>query len=197
MFKLFKKGKKMNKHFFKMDRKDQEEIKIFLVTYKKFVKKTVEKVQSKACISLLNEGINAFTKAIFAFEIDKNTDFESFADLKIRVAVAKKISSGKESIVRAAEIRHFKEQLDEFGVRFDDLVKATPKREEKNKIFGICDAICDDRDMSAYLLESKRVPVKKLMTVINVSANIYKKYECYIIAIALMHIFKYEYLTFL
>ncbi|WP_337445995.1 hypothetical protein [Bacillus cereus] len=197
MFKLFRKCKKMNNHFFRMDRKDQKEIEAFLVTYEKFVKKTVEKVQSKACISILNEGIKAFTKAIFTFEIDKNTDFESFADLKVRVAVAKKISSGKESIVRAAEIRHFQEKLDEFGVRFDDLAQVTPKREEKNKIFGICDAICEDKEMSAYLLESKKVPVKKLMTVINVSNNIYKQYECYIIAIALVQIFKYEYLTFL
>lgn len=197
MLKLFKRCKKMNKHFFMMDRNDKKEIDTFLVTYEKFVKKTVEKVHSKACITLLNEGINAFTKAIYTFEIDKNTDFESFADLKIRVAAAKKISSGKESIIRATEIRHFQEKLSEFGVRFDDLAQVTPKSEEKNKIFGICDAICEDKEMAAYLLESKKVPVKKLMTVIDASSNFYKQYDSYIIAITLMHIFKYEYLTFL
>lgn len=179
-----------------MDRNDQKEINAFLFTYEKFVKKTVEKVQSKACTTLLNEGIKAFTKAIYTFEIDKNTDFESFADLKIRVAAAKKISSGKESIVRATEIRHFQEKLDEFGFRFGDLTQVTPKREEKNKIFGICDAICKDKELSAYLLERKKIPVKKL-TVIHDSTNIYRRYECYIVAIALIKIFKYEYLTFL
>jgi RNA polymerase sigma factor len=101
----------------------------------------------------------------------------------------------KDEEIRKEEIVQFSELLRTFGLSFSDLVENSPKHADarKNAIL-IARLLVDHRELRILLLENKRLPIKQLEELVNVSRKTIERNRKYIIAIALILINDYMYL---
>jgi RNA polymerase sigma factor len=101
----------------------------------------------------------------------------------------------KEEDIRKDEIVHFSELLRTFELSFIDLVENSPKHADarKNAIL-IARILVDHPDLRNILLEKKRLPIKQLEEMVDVSRKTIERNRKYIIAISLILLGDYMYL---
>lgn len=101
----------------------------------------------------------------------------------------------KEAQLRREEISSFKEQLTQYKLTFNDLIEQSPKHDDArvNAIL-IAKKVVASVELMDYLLEKKRLPIKKLEKQVNVSRKTIERNRKYIIAIALILVGDYVYL---
>jgi RNA polymerase sigma factor len=101
----------------------------------------------------------------------------------------------KEEDIRKDEIVHFSELLRTFELSFSDLVENSPKHADarKNAIL-IARILVEHTDLRNLLLEKKRLPIKQLEEMVDVSRKTIERNRKYIIAISLILLGDYMYL---
>jgi RNA polymerase sigma factor len=101
----------------------------------------------------------------------------------------------KEEDIRKDEIVHFSELLRTFELSFSDLVENSPKHADarKNAIL-IARILVEHTDLRNLLLEKKRLPIKQLEEMVDVSRKTIERNRKYIIAISLILLGDYLYL---
>ncbi|MGG3469921.1 RNA polymerase sigma factor SigI [Neobacillus pocheonensis] len=97
--------------------------------------------------------------------------------------------------LRKDEIYQFQMLLRSFDLNFSDLVENSPKHADarKNAIL-IAKMLIENSEMRELLLEKKRLPIKQLEKMVNVSRKTIERNRKYIIAIALILSSEYVYL---
>lgn len=101
----------------------------------------------------------------------------------------------RETERRKEEILQFQELLNTFNLSLNDLVKSTPKHVDarKNAIL-IAKTLVDHEELQKILLDKKRLPIKQLEQMVNVSRKTIERNRKYIIAIALILMSDYTYM---
>lgn len=101
----------------------------------------------------------------------------------------------KEENIRKEEIIQFSTLLKTFDLSFIDLAEHSPKHADarKNAIM-IARILVEDEKLRTSLLETKRLPIKQLEEMVNVSRKTIERNRKYIIAIALILLNDYIYL---
>lgn len=111
---------------------------------------------------------------------------ESYAEQKASIAHYEKEEESKR---RVEEIQEYQKLLLLYDITFDVLVKQCPKhidaRENAKEIARI---IAHDEELSHYLLEKKRLPIKNIENIVACSRKTIERNRKYIIAIALIYL---------
>ncbi|WML38877.1 RNA polymerase sigma factor SigI [Neobacillus sp. OS1-2] len=89
--------------------------------------------------------------------------------------------------LRKEEILHFQRLLTTFDLSFNDLVENSPKHADARKSAILTAKILvDNQELKELLFEKKRLPIKQLEKMVNVSRKTIERNRKYIIAIALI-----------
>jgi len=100
-----------------------------------------------------------------------------------------------EQEIRREEILLYSETLKKFGLTFHDLVRHTPKHLDARKnAIEIANLIAMNEELKLFLLEKKKLPIKKLEKMVQVSRKTIERNRKYIISMALILIGDYLYL---
>lgn len=96
---------------------------------------------------------------------------------------------------RREEILQFQLTLREFGLTFKDLVENSPKHADARKnAMEVAKILSEHEDLKELLLEKKRLPIKQLESLVNLSRKTIERNRKYIIAVSLIFIGDYIYL---
>jgi len=100
-----------------------------------------------------------------------------------------------EEVRRKEEIIQFQGLLQEFELSFSDLIKNSPKHTDaRNSAILIAKVLVEQEELKNLLFEKKRLPIKQLEKLVNVSRKTIERNRKYIIAIALILSSDYVYL---
>lgn len=96
---------------------------------------------------------------------------------------------------RREEIIRFSQILRDFDLSFNELVQHSPKHADARKnAMKIAQTIVNEVELKSILLEKKRLPIKQLEEMVEVSRKTIERNRKYIIAISLVLIGDYVYL---
>jgi RNA polymerase sigma factor len=123
---------------------------------------------------------------------DENSATSSVIENSISVSEYEK---QQEASNRGEEILAFQKQLEQYKLTFQELVENSPKHEDARlNAISIAQIIVQNRELKSYLLEKKRLPMKKLEKLANVSRKTIERNRKYIIAITIILMGDYYYL---
>ncbi len=162
-------------------------------------------------------GLLAFNEAIDFYDINVNSNFFKYAEMVIRhriidfIRVRKKflndvpfsyfeddevfeerylISDSQnqyEKIEVKEEILLFEQQIKEFGITLDELVKCSPKhKDSRNLCMQIAKIIDKNEILFNKMLKKKMLPLADLMKLVNVHKRTIERNRKYIIAVTLI-----------
>ncbi len=78
-------------------------------------------------------------------------------------------------------------RIAEFNLKFDDLVKQSPKHEDARiNAFTVAKIIAEDPIMCHYMLEKKRIPMKELEGKVDVSRKTLERNRKYIMVLVII-----------
>jgi len=93
----------------------------------------------------------------------------------------------QESADRRQEIQRYSLRLAEFGIRFQDLVAASPKhRDARERALEAARVVAEDPDLARHLQTTGALPMKQLERRVGVSRKTLERQRKYIIAVALI-----------
>lgn len=96
---------------------------------------------------------------------------------------------------RREEIIQFQATLKEFGLSFNDLVEQSPKHADaRENAIGIAQIVVENEELRKYLMEKKRLPIKKLEKKVSLSRKTIERNRKYIISISIILMGDYVYL---
>jgi RNA polymerase sigma factor len=96
---------------------------------------------------------------------------------------------------RKSEINDLNRSLGEFGIRFMDLVEASPSHaDSREALFKIGKQLADNEEWMQVLLLKHTLPIKEILNEVNVSRKTLERNRKFIIAIALIHNGSYPFL---
>lgn len=97
---------------------------------------------------------------------------------------------------RRTEIIELNQQLQEYGIRFADLVDGSPKHaDSRQSLILIGRRLGEDEELMKQLVGKKQLPIKELLDLVDVSRKTLERNRKYIIAIAIIHSGTYPYLS--
>ncbi|WP_251553801.1 RNA polymerase sigma factor SigI [Neobacillus muris] len=92
-----------------------------------------------------------------------------------------------DEVLRKEEILRFQSLLADFDVSFSDLVENAPKHADARKnAIEMAKLLVENQELKLMLLEKKRLPIKQLEKLVDVSRKTIERNRKYIIAIALI-----------
>jgi RNA polymerase sigma factor len=98
--------------------------------------------------------------------------------------------------IRKEEIIQFQTLLTSFDLSFSDLVENSPKHADaRENAIKVAKLLVENRELMDSLYEKKRLPIKQLEKMVNVSRKTIERNRKYIIAIALILSSDYVYLN--
>jgi RNA polymerase sigma factor len=96
---------------------------------------------------------------------------------------------------RKSEISDLNRSLSEFGIRFMDLVEASPSHaDSRDALFKIGKQLADNEEWMQVLLLKHTLPIKEILNEVNVSRKTLERNRKFIIAVALIHSGSYPFL---
>lgn len=96
-------------------------------------------------------------------------------------------SKEQQALKRREEIMEYNQLLKKFNMTFQDLVKSSPKHADSRKTaFQIAQIIATTPGFYTYLMEQKRLPMKDLEELVEVSRKTIERQRKYIIAVTLL-----------
>lgn len=193
-------------------REDTDELNDLIREYIPFIRKTaIRTIPPSEYDSFSTTAMEAFAEAVEKF---RNTEgnFMSFASLVITNRIKDQIrreykpgeipsdeieieQSFEESEDRLMEVKMFREELIEYGIKLDSLVKESPKH-KKTRLNANRAALtlANTAQLMEALLETKKLPIKKLSETSGITEKLIEQKRKYIIAKTLMNQDKYTYL---
>jgi RNA polymerase sigma factor len=96
---------------------------------------------------------------------------------------------------RKSEIDDLNRNLNEFGIRFIDLVEASPSHaDSRDALFKIGKLLAENAEWMHILLIKRTVPIKEILNEVQVSRKTLERNRKFIIAVALIHEGPYPFL---
>lgn len=191
---------------------DPGELNSLIEEYIPFIRKTaVRIVPPKAYDSFSSTAMSAFAEAVEKFR-DKEGKFLGFASLVISNRVKDQIrkefkpreissedieieASFEEKSDRAIEVEMYREELYEFGIVLEELIKASPKHKTTRfKADRAAESLAGDDYLFNTFTGTARLPVKRLSEISGITEKLIEQKRKYIIARALLRQEKYSYL---
>ena len=103
-----------------------------------------------------------------------------------RISMAK-FSSDQEAELRKEEIMQFARTLSDYGISFQVLAKVSPSHEDARRTsIQIAQLIVETHEYKEFLLEKKKLPIKEVEQLVQVSRKTIERNRKYIIAVALL-----------
>jgi RNA polymerase sigma factor len=100
-----------------------------------------------------------------------------------------------EAEARKQEIAELSAELGSFGVAFSDLVEVSPKHSDSRKLLiQVAYKLAESDEMMVLLREKDQLPIKQLLTQVEVSRKTLERNRKYVIAIALVVSGNYPYI---
>lgn len=125
-------------------------------------------------------------------EMDEEST-QSLIEAKVSIDAFQK---EREAEQRRSEINQFSQVLHEYDLSFADLVKHSPKHADARlNAMKVAQALVKDETLQHYLIEKKKLPIKQLEETVQVSRKTIERNRKYIIAIALILLGEYIYLS--
>ncbi|WP_053590483.1 RNA polymerase sigma-I factor [Bacillus sp. FJAT-22090] len=104
-------------------------------------------------------------------------------------------SKEQQAEARREEISRYTKLLAEFGLSFEDLAKVAPKHEDARKTaFQTAQIIAETEEFYEFLIKYKRLPLKEMEEIVEVSRKTLERHRKYIIAVALLLKSDFEYI---
>lgn len=98
-----------------------------------------------------------------------------------------KFSSDQEAAFRKEEITLFAQTLSDYGISFQVLAKVSPSHEDARRTsIQIAQLIAETHEYKEFLLENKKLPIKEIEQLVQVSRKTIERNRKYIIAVALL-----------
>ncbi|MDC3417683.1 RNA polymerase sigma factor SigI [Aquibacillus salsiterrae] len=96
---------------------------------------------------------------------------------------------------RREEIAELSIKLQEYKLTFEELTCISPKHADaRESAIRIARMICDDEELKSYVLKKKKVPIKKLVPLVDVSKKTLERNRKYILAMFIVLSEDYVYL---
>nr|WP_106778940.1 RNA polymerase sigma-I factor [Lysinibacillus timonensis] len=93
----------------------------------------------------------------------------------------------KQSTFRKEEISLYSALLMNYNLSFEDLIKSSPKHKDARKTaFQIAQIVAENEDFYQYLVNNKKLPLKEIETLVEVSRKTLERQRKYIIAVVLL-----------
>lgn len=88
---------------------------------------------------------------------------------------------------RREEIKEYNQLLKKYGLTFQELAKCSPKHIDSRKTaLHIAQIVAETPEFYSYLTKKKRLPLKKLTAIVEVSRKTIERHRKYIIAVTLL-----------
>lgn len=101
----------------------------------------------------------------------------------------------EEAAERREEIERLSRRLLEFGIRFEDLVRESPRHEDaRQRAIACARLLAEDPDLREHLLLRKELPLRQLAGRAPVSRKTLERQRRYIVAVAIILLEEYDYL---
>lgn len=85
--------------------------------------------------------------------------------------------------------------LSDYGVRFSDLVKVSPKHQDaRDRALEVARILANDPELLRFLTQRKSLPLKELEKLVKVSRKTLERQRKYIITLTLILIGEFHYL---
>ncbi|QHJ70793.1 RNA polymerase sigma-I factor [Planococcus halotolerans] len=111
-------------------------------------------------------------------------DFHSGIDTSASI---QDFSEHQQAAVRREEIAEYEKLLSGYGMSFQDLVKVSPSHEDaRTTAIQIAQLVTETEEYKQYLLQKKKLPVKEIEQLVQVSRKTIERNRKYIIAVALL-----------
>ncbi len=189
-----------------------DELNKLIEEYIPFIRKIAVKViPSSKYDSFSTVAMSAFAEAVKKFR-DKEGKFLSFAALVITNRIKDQIrkefkpdeipsaeieieATFDEKIDRKMEVDMYRDELNDYGILLDDLLKDSPKHKAcRIKTNMAAKTLAGNKILFTTLVKTKKVPVKNLSEVSGITEKLIEQKRKYIIACALLRQMKYSYL---
>ncbi|RLQ92937.1 RNA polymerase sigma-I factor [Planomicrobium sp. Y74] len=111
-------------------------------------------------------------------------DFRSGIDTSASI---QDFSEQQQAAVRREEIAEYENLLSGYGMSFQDLVKVSPSHEDaRTTAIQIAQLVAETEEYKQYLLQKRKLPVKEIEQLVEVSRKTIERNRKYIIAVALL-----------
>lgn len=193
-------------------KRDQDEMNGLIEDYIPFIRKTAVKIIPPAAYdSYSTTAMTAFAEAVEKFRNNEGK-FLGFASLvitnRIKDQIRKEFKPGEipsenieieasfeEKTDRKIEVDMFRQELSDYGILLDDLLKSSPKhKSSRTKANKAADTLSGSEVLFGILLKTRKIPVKKLSETSGIAIKLIEQKRKYIIAGALLRQIKYSYL---
>lgn len=85
------------------------------------------------------------------------------------------------------EIKKLKEEIDDFGFGFEELVNEAPKHKDtREKAIDISEKSSREKDITDFMFVKKRLPIKNMSDRFNVSEKVIRKSKLFIITVIII-----------
>lgn len=127
--------------------------------------------------------------------------YSSFEDESAGMVIVNELSleeykKKSDDELRRDEIIRFQALLNSFDLSFSDLVENSPKHADaRENAILVARQLVGNEELKSFLIEKKRLPIKQLEKMVNVSRKTIERNRKYIIAIALILSSDYVYLN--
>lgn len=92
-----------------------------------------------------------------------------------------------ETQLRKEELERFKNSLDEFGLKLNDLYNSAPKHiDARHNAIDVATTLIENEELRDLFLTTKKLPIKDLDKIVNVSRKTIERNRKYIIALAII-----------
>ena len=96
-------------------------------------------------------------------------------------------SEQERALARGEELKQYNHLLKAFNLSFQELAKAAPKHKDARKTaFQIAQIVAESDEFYTYLLTNKRLPLKDIEALVDVSRKTLERNRKYIIAVVLL-----------
>lgn len=127
------------------------------------------------------------TRNEFSHDFQGMSEDESARSTVDTSASVKDYADKQQTIERSQEIAEYEKMLHEFGMTFRDLVKASPTHEDSRiTAVQIAQLVAETEEYWEYLQTKKRLPVKEIERLVEVSRKTIERNRKYIIAVAIL-----------
>lgn len=104
-------------------------------------------------------------------------------------------SREQQATERREEIIEYSKVLKDYGLSFTELTKASPKHKDSRKTaIQIAQIIAETPEYFTYLTQTKKLPMKELVSTLEVSRKTIERHRKYIIAVTLLLNSRFEYI---
>lgn len=110
-------------------------------------------------------------------------------------AAVERYQLDQEAEYRREEVFHYRERLEQFAIKLEDLPDYTPQHADaRSNMIQIARVIAEKTELRESFLEKKKIPVKYLLQYVPFSRKTLERNRNYIVAITLLFIEDYQYL---